>query len=338
MARFNRTSGMVAARAFVATLVVLGVALYSLSARAAIALTPAGVAQGLKLTTFATGFPNTDSVGPLGIGFTSNNGVVVSDKLGNVRVFPTDVDNQVAAAAPVGQNYGLNSATAIAQLGNTLYMTRQSVGDLVQINQNGSFNQTIVSGLPFVTGLVANPKNGHLYVSTLGINAIYEIDPVAKTKTLFASGDVDGLTISPDGNTLYTLNEDNGQLTGYSTATKAVVFAPLTISNMIDGAVEGRGNLLPGNLLVNTRDGKIIEVNLTTRALTTIADGGSRGDFASFDTIQGNVLFTQTDSIVRLSLSVSAVPLPAGVWAGGFTALGGLFISRRRFGKAASAK
>jgi len=344
MSQFNRSSGFAGARAIMASLVVLGIALFSATAHAAIMLTPAGTAQGLILSTFSSGFPQTDSVGPLGIGFTSTNGVVVSDKFGDVRLFPTNADGQVAPAAT--QHYGttnvsgslLSNATGIAQVGNNIYMARQGVGDVVQVNQNGSLNQVIVAGLPYVTGIVANPTNGHLYVSTLGMNAVYEIDPVAKTKTLFTAGDIDGLALSSNGSTLFALNEDTGTITGYSTTTKAIVFNPLFVSTQIDGAVQGLPTL-GNNLFVNTRDGKIIEVNLTNRTETTIADGGSRGDFASVDRINNTLLFTQSDSIVRLSLAqVTAVPLPPGIWAGAFTALGGVIISRRRAGKRASAK
>ena len=145
----------------------------------------------------------------------------------------------------------------------------------------------------------------------------YEINPVAKTKTLFTNGDIDGLALRPTAARLFSLNEDTGMITGYSIATGGVVFNPLFVSREIDGAVQGLPTL-GNNLFVNTRDGKIIEVNLNTRTETTIADGGSRGDFASVDRINGTLLFTQSDSIVRLSLAaqVSAVPLPPGIWAG----------------------
>jgi hypothetical protein len=345
MSQFNRSSlGFVVSRAIMASLVIVGAALFSAAAHAAITLTPAGTAQGLILTTFSSGYPQSGGVGPIGIGFTSTNGVLVGDKFGDIRLFPTNADGQVAPAAT--QHYGsatvggsiLSNATGIAQVGNNIYMARQGVGDVVQVNQNGSLNQVIVTGLPFVTGIVANPNNGHLYVSTLGMNAVYEIDPVAKTKTLFTSGDIDGLALTSNGSTLFSLNEDNGMITGYSTTTGAVTFAPLFVSTQIDGAVQGLPTL-GNNLFVNTRDGKIIEVNLTTRTETTIADGGSRGDFASVDRINSTLLFTQSDSIVRLSLAqVTAVPLPPGIWAGAITALGGVIISRRRAGKGASSK
>src|SRR5438270_813460 len=81
-------------------------------ARASLTITPAGAAEGLSLSTFATGFPHTiggsgGDVGPMGIAFPSSGGVLVADFPGNLRLFPTDADGQSAASAPVGQSYGL---------------------------------------------------------------------------------------------------------------------------------------------------------------------------------------------------------------------------------------
>jgi hypothetical protein len=320
----------------------LAAALGAPSAHAAIALTPAGQALGLTISTFASGFPNDQNVGPLGVAFTNTGGVLVTDKLGNIRLFPTDTDGQLAVAAPVTFNYGYepstgrNGATGLAQVGSNIYMTRQLQGDVVQLNQNGTVNQTIVTGLPFVTGIVANPASGHLFVSTIGVDQVYEINPITKTKTLFVNGDVDGLVMSADGSTLYLVGED-GNITGYNTTTKAVVFNPLFVNTFIDGATLGTGTLA-GNLFINGRDGNITQVNLASRSETVIASGGSRGDFAITDGTNNTLLFTQTDSIIRLipgGGGVIATPLPAGVWAGAFTALGGLFISRRAGAKRA---
>jgi hypothetical protein len=282
------------------------------SLRAALTLTPAGVAQGLSLSTFASGFPSSGSVGPLGIGFTSTGGVIVSDFPGNVRVFATDTDNQTAASAPIGQNYGLGNAVGIAQVGNTFYMTQQGNGDLVQINSNGTFNQAIVAGLPSATGIITNPLNGHLFVSTLGNNVIWDVDPVAKSKTLFVNAAPDGLSISPDGKTLYGALSTS-HIVGYDTTTKAVVFDSGAIPGGIDGTAVGTG-LFAGLIFANTNGGTLVEVNLSTLAQTTIATGGSRGDFVTIDPATNTLLITQTDSIIRLTgASFTTVPSPGSL-------------------------
>jgi hypothetical protein len=60
-------------------------------------LTPAGIAQGFGLSSFATDFPNsgTNGLGPFGVAFPVSGGVLVSDFWdGTLSHFPTDTDNQ----------------------------------------------------------------------------------------------------------------------------------------------------------------------------------------------------------------------------------------------------
>jgi DNA-binding beta-propeller fold protein YncE len=87
--------------------------------KAQLTLTPAAVAAHWDLTTFASGFTPTGSgyngVGPLGITFREDGGVVVADHDdGSVRVFPTDADDQHASNAPIGQIYGFGNADSMA--------------------------------------------------------------------------------------------------------------------------------------------------------------------------------------------------------------------------------
>jgi len=326
-------------------IVAIFVAFATQAARATISLTPDAITAGFKLTTFATGFPQgtSENVGPLGIAFPTTGGVLVSDAPGNVRLFPVDVDGQAAASAPVGQNYQLSNATGLVSVGSKIYMSRQSLGDLVEVNADGTFKQNIVNGMPFATGVIANPVNGHVFVTTLGVGHVYEVDPVAKTKTVFTNVNADGLTISPDGSTVYAVGT-NGHIYGYSTTTKAQVFDSGFIDGDVDGAALGAGKLA-GKLFANTNDGTIVQVDMSTKAQFLVAknlvnDGSSRGDFVTIDP-NGTLLLTQSSSIVRLSFEGGGfvtTPLPAGVWAGGLTALGGVFYGRRRNAANANAK
>jgi hypothetical protein len=298
----------------------VGFALAALSvagrpARADLALTSAGIAQGLGLPLFASGFPNADAVGPLGVAFPSTGGVLVADKLGNVRLFATDTDGQNAANAPVGQNYGVNNAVDLASVGGNIYMTRQGIGDVVQINNNGTFNQVIVTGVPAATGLVADPLTGHLFASTLGNGIIYEIDPVAKTKSVFVNASADGLSVSPDGTTIYAAS--NGHIIGYNIATKAQVFDSGAIPGGVDGTAAGTGPLFSNFIFGNTNSGQVFEVNRTTLAQTLIATGGSRGDFVTVDPLTDTLLITQTDRIYRLTGAAFSVPEPSPLALGG---------------------
>jgi hypothetical protein len=298
---------------------ILIVGVVPLTAHAGLTLTAAGVNQGLGLTTFASGFPTFNStggvIGPLGIAFPTSGGVLVTDALGNVRLFPTDNNNQNAISAPVGQNYGNFNASGLAQVGGNIYMAQQANGNLIQINNNGTFNQTILTGINPV-GLVANPTNGHLFGGGNGNNEVFDIDPIAKTKTLFVNATPDGLAISSDGRVLYlaiTGGSLAGHILGFDTTTKSQVFDSGFIPGGIDGTTVGTGSF-SNYVFANTNSGTLVEVNLSTHVQTTIASGGSRGDFVTVDPSTNTLLITQSDSILRLTgASFIAVPEPASI-------------------------
>src|ERR1700722_16777602 len=65
------------------------------------ALTPTGATE-FTLSTFVDNFPVNGCCGPLGIAFPTTGGVMVADYTGNVRVFATDTDNQLASAGVIG--------------------------------------------------------------------------------------------------------------------------------------------------------------------------------------------------------------------------------------------
>src|SRR5262249_45444353 len=143
-------------------------------------------------------------IGPLGVVLTSTGGVLVSDATGDVLLFPTDSDNQTLPPVNRITGYGVGNAQGLARLGNANYLAQDTNGAIVQLNPDGTLLKTVVTGIPGATGLVADPLSGHLFVSTATQNEIFEVDPQAGTKTLFAiSANPDGLALSGDGRTLY---------------------------------------------------------------------------------------------------------------------------------------
>jgi hypothetical protein len=278
-------------------LALVAVVILRSTARADMTLTPAAIAQGYSLSTFATNVPNDGSAGPVGIAFPGT-GVMVSDFPGHVRVFPSHADGQDAASVSA-VTYPFIDSTGIAELGGTFYMAQRGSGRVVQINPDGTFNQVIVTGLPFALGLVADPFTGHLFVSTSNAPspAIYDVDPIAKTATLFVSVDADGLTLSGDGRTLYAAVARE-RILGFDTAGGAQVFDSGTIS-FVDGPALGIGSLA-GKIFANVNDGTVWEVDLATGVQTLIASGGSRGDLVAVDPSDATLLLTQMDRILRL--------------------------------------
>ena len=303
-------------------------------ARAGLALTQAGVGQNLGLTTFVSGFPNS-GIGPLGTAFTAGGGVLVSDyNSGSVYRFGSDADGQVASAGLITANYGANNPNDMAQLGGGIFMTRQATGDLVRLNQDGTLNQVIVGGLPSATGLVADPSTGKLFVSTIGNGVIYEVDPFGMTKTPFLNANVDGLTLSPDGATLYGAGA-NGHILGFSMTTRAEVFDSGFIPGGLDGTAVGTGPIFSGLIFANTNSGQVFEINLVTLAQTLIATGGSRGDFVTVDPTNNTLLITQSDRIIRLNgAPFTTVPEPSSLALCGIAGAAALAVARvrRRWG------
>ena len=299
-------------------------------AQAQLTLTPAGTALGFSLSTFASGFPSESTIGPLGITFLSAGGILVSDYPGNVRLFPTDTDGQNAASVPVAQNYGGHNAIGLAQVGGNIYMVQKANKDVVQLNPNGTLNQTII-GVGPGNGIVGNATDGHLFVSNTN-NEIFDVNPLAKTETVLETGTyVDGLTLSFDERVLYGADGVTGHIYGFDTSTGAKVFDSGFVPGGVDGTALGTGNLA-GNIFANTNSGTLVEINLATDAQTLIASGGSRGDFVMVDPSNGTLLLTQTDRIIRLS-GGSFAPVPEAssfVSLGLLLGLGGLTISVRR--------
>jgi hypothetical protein len=215
----------------------------------------------------------------------------------------------------MGQNYGSANPHGLAQVGSTIYMARQGNGDLVQLNNDGTLNQTIVTGMSLAVGVIADPANGHIFVSTINNGVIYDVDPTARTKTVFETNiQADGLTISSDGKTLYAAingGASNGHIIGFDTTSKAQVYDSGLIPGGVDGAALGAGSFA-GLLFVNTNGGTVVEVTLGNNPLqTTIATGGSRGDFVTVDPSTNTLLITQTDSIIRLNGASFTIPEPA---------------------------
>lgn len=264
-------------------------------------LTGAASGAGFTLSQFADNFPTTGfCCGPLGIAFVDGGRVMVSDYPGNVRVFGSDADGQHANAVAVSQFFGTGNSVGLARLGSYVYMTQQSSGNVVRLNQDGTFNSSVVGGIPTATGVVANPVTGLLYVSDCCSNSgIWVVDPVTNTKTRFkTSGGYDGMSISADGSTLYA--ELGSHIIGYRLSDGAQVFDSGFFSGGADGTELGAGTLA-GKIFVNTNAGELWEVSLSdpTDQLLLVS-GGTRGDFVTADP-NGSLLFTQTGDIWRLT-------------------------------------
>jgi len=183
---------------------------------------------------------------------------------------------------------------------------------------DGHVIRTLATGLNFTVGITVDPMNGDLYFTDQGAQFVYTIsnpggcgNPCSATKfadlTPLAppSGSlaIDGLAWSPDTFSLLVAANATDQVILVDRNGTPSVFVTLPTGTHPDGIAFG----LPGTPLwtptpfafTNNNNGTVIEINMKTKALTTIASGGSRGDFITVDD-QGCLLATQTDRVTRL--------------------------------------
>lgn len=262
---------------------------------AQLALTAAGILRGFTLSTYATGFSSQSSVGPLGFGFNGDGSVLVTDYPGNIHKFASHADGQVASAGNLVSSNPAGTVIGIANVGGNKYVSDQTNGTLKNLSAGGIVGSVIVSGMPAATGVTVNPNNGHVFVSTLSNGVIWDVDPLGGTKTNFLNQAADGL--STDGTNLFM--ESNNHILGYRISDKALIFDSGLMGCAPDGTELGSGTLA-GYIYVNCNNGQFYEVNLTTNSQVAIADSGSRGDFVSTDPLNGTLLITQTDRVIRL--------------------------------------
>jgi len=288
----------------------------------AAAMTPSAHAAGLTLTGAGAGFGLSTAIGgyayntsnPVDYQFVSigvnNAGLLVGDFGGNAYLF-NDVDNQTIAnalsvPAPITGSASTISL-AMASAGGTLYGSLSGSSYYV-LNQNGTIASTLALTPPInsLFGMWTNPANGHLISSVA--TGLIDIDPIAGTYTnVFTTTDqLDGVTVSADGNYAYVADTTTSQVlgfdvlgAGYGTST----FSSSTLGTGPDGMGVLAGTCRQaGDIVVNNNNGTIglIDPSVANSGQTVIANGGNRGDYASLDTNNGTLLLSQNDQIARL--------------------------------------
>ena len=292
-----------------------GLALTALPGEAAatLALLPAGA--GFTLTDTLTGFPTTSygsyTISSLGI---SPTGQLIGSGNATSYVF-TDTDGQTlgnalstVAQVPGGVGYVL--ASTMGQL----YGSHALGGGFYQFNANGSVGTQITLSGPAAAatslfGLWGNPVNGHLLASA-NIGLI-DIDPstgnslIVDPLTGYAA---DGVTVTPDGKFVYVADYILDRVLGFSLTniTPYTYGQQVYNSGVLGHGSDGMGVLAgtcaqAGDIVVNNNDGTVGLIDPSSPGETTIASGGSRGDFASLDTNNGTLLLTFDEKIVRLA-------------------------------------
>jgi hypothetical protein len=267
-------------------------------------LTPQGVADGFTLSQFAylnSGYENTFNFGPFGVAYAGNGNVIVSNSPNNTMYSFKDTDGQTTASALNTISGGGTSTTGMASLGGVAYGADEATGGFAAYNSDGTINHALadVNTSPYL-GMAGDPARNSI-ISTSGAGLI-EIDPAANgglgSYRLIASVFGDGVSVSADGKTAYL--EDGDQIVGFDIATGATVLTSPFIAGL-DGTGVISGGAFDGDIVANSNNGFIDLYDPTTTGLTTIASGGSRGDYAMNDPSTGTLLLDYSEGVYRLS-------------------------------------
>jgi DNA-binding beta-propeller fold protein YncE len=126
----------------------------------------------------------------------------------------------------------------------------------------------------------------------------------------------DGVTVSPDGATVYV--ENGGTVQSYNLTTGALIHT-FNTGHSPDGTGVISGGSFNGDVIVNDNDGTVglldpTKANGDPGQFVIIANGGTRGDFVSADTTNGTLFLSQNDQVARLSCgpdcSIGSTPPP----------------------------
>lgn len=283
---------------------------------ATLTLAQQGAASGFTLTTFATVFPgHTGNMGPFGVAVASNGNVLVSIYASDTRYVFRDADGQTLGTALGSVTPSGTQSIAYAHVGGKAF--GGVYPQFAQFNSDGTVNHVLtgVSQSPWF-GMWGNQITGHI-LSTTGQGQIIDIDPNANGGTgsarVVASPGLgyDGVTVSPDGSIVYVVQGNH--IIGYNIASGAQVSDSGPLAGGPDGiAVISSTNSLNGQIVVNF-NGPTIDAGFvglldpTTNVVTTIASGGTRGDYIAPDPSNGSVFLDYSDIVYRLSCGPNCV-------------------------------
>ena len=156
-------------------------------------------------------------------------------------------------------------------------------------------------------GLAADPQTTALYVSSN--SGIYRVrDPLGTPRVkALTQGNFDGLAFNNRGSILYAASNDGpnaGHVYGFNR--KGVQIFDVPVGDGPDGIAVApphrtvNGEVVSNNLFVNTNSGTLLRIDVNNgNAVSTVASGGSRGDFTFVD-FRGYLNVSQSDGYVRL--------------------------------------
>jgi sugar lactone lactonase YvrE len=282
------------------------------------AATPAfadyATAPGYKLSVFASDFPNSGGVGPVGMAFDATGHLYVMDYTAGTLYRFSSTGGTAGTltrvnAVPIDGN---PAGLAFSKRGR-LYVALQASGAVEELNPTtGAVLRTVADNTPGATGIATDPLSGDLFVSEPWEHTLARISNFESTgspKVTSYTSDLvfpDGITFGAEG-TIYVA--DGGQSNGHAkkvspTSASSVTVTDIAAVDQIDGIslAAGSNPAHPSAIFGNTNSGNIAKVDLTgaSPVVTDIVTGGTRGDFSVVGA-DGCLYATQTATIIKVT-------------------------------------
>ena len=325
MLNFKLPSG----RRALATVVAAAAICAAPTAQATLALNAVGMADGFTLSTFVDGYSFGGNYGPLAQGILPN-GNVITGSVGNGQIYVfKDVDGQHLSDALISTPYVFTTGNpnyAMATAGGQVYGAQLFGGAYEKFDNSGA-HVALTGPISGVTsflgmwGVAAGPSAGHFIAASS--SGLIDVDPITGTFRVVNAGLFpDGVSVSPDGLTVYV--ENGGAVQSYNLATGALIHT-FSVGHRPDGTGVISGGRFNGDVIVNNNDGTLGLLDPTKAdgdpdQYAIIASGGSRGDFTSTDTNNGTLFISQIESVLRLgcgpgcAIGATVVPEPSALW------------------------
>jgi uncharacterized repeat protein (TIGR01451 family) len=257
-------------------------------------------------TDFVTGFAHCTTLGPTGVLQDGTNFFATDYCNGTTYKLPA-TGGTVAAATAVP-----NGLTHMLTLAHGVYYGASNGAHGLPPGLYSFSPSTLAVG-PRIAGLageprgvVGDPLSNDVYVAASGGIFRVQSPDTSPVVTQVASGNFDGLQVTADGQHFWVANVGTGhvQELGRPGPTTLPLQADVAVPGGPDGIAIARGDApggVAGNVFVNDNNGTITRIDTNSHnALSIVASGGSRGDFATVGP-DGCFYVTQTDRVVKLA-------------------------------------
>ena len=282
-------------------------------AHANLALTSAGLSDGLSLQTAVTLNSGNTTWGALGMSVNNGNIVAYDWQNGTNYVFP-DANNQAVTSA-------LYTAPGISSNGQ--YATVNGVtygidgGVLTAFNTNGTINHQLVTSLSSSQGIIATSSGNILMRTAAGL---VSVNPVTNSYTVLDSafpGGTIGLSLSASENKMYAATGSGVTVFNPNTGAELINYAlPASLSSFYSIGVSTPilTGALADSILVSGLGGQVLDLNLSTGQYSILAGGANAITYIAEDPTNGSYLIGGSNNIYRLTYSsTTPAPEPGGI-------------------------